>query len=161
MRAWHFRKDIAGEKYKSLLQVLLASSAEFAFVWVPWFDTWKPSAASLASDLRPRLTRVKQTPAWPGNRLSDTTARVAFYRSGEDALPTLLRPGSLFSWRGPAFPEDLSFYDVNGNAVMGSVAHEHDGWVLSPRLAKELGQLVTLERVTVEGRDEDNVRGVG
>ena len=33
MIAWYFRKDVAGERYELLLRALLATSAEFAFVW--------------------------------------------------------------------------------------------------------------------------------
>lgn len=160
MIAWHFRKDVTGEKYEALLRTLLAGSVEFAFVWVPWFTAWKPSATSLAGELAPMRTRITQSAGWPGNRLSNTTARVVFYRSTAAALSTLLLPGSLFSWRGPTYPEDLSFYDANGQAIMGSVAHESEGWILSRRLARELGQLVTLERLTLEGDDRDIVRGV-
>jgi hypothetical protein len=81
-------------------------------------------------------------------------ASVVTYRAAPEALPALLEPGSLFAWRSPAFPEDLSFSTEAGAVCLATVSHEAKAWILSPSLAAAIGKSVTLTPETLDARDE-------
>jgi hypothetical protein len=85
---------------------------------------------------------------------------VVTYRAAPEALPTLLEPGSLFAWRSPAYPEDLSFSTDAGTVCLATVSHEADAWILSPSLAAAIGQKVTLVPETLDPRDEQYFKAV-
>ena len=87
-------------------------------------------------------------------------ASVLTYRAAPEALPTLLAPGSLFAWRSPAYPEDLSFSTDQGAVCLATVSHEGDAWILSPSLASAIGSKVTLVRETLNARDEQYFKPV-
>ncbi|MBX3128286.1 MAG: hypothetical protein KF718_16295 [Polyangiaceae bacterium] len=36
---------------------------------------------------------------------------------------------SLYGWQQPQLPEDLAFLRTDGSTVLGTVAHEEDGWL--------------------------------
>jgi hypothetical protein len=59
------------------------------------------------------------------------------YRLDKDALPVLLQPGSLFAWRLPSYPEDLTFYR-DAQIGLTSVSHEEMAWILDSEFAHRL-----------------------
>jgi len=88
-------RDIAEENYASLLRAALSRFDMFSLVW-PANLPYLASRHSIGHDLQ-----------W--HQIGKKEDRVQ-YRFVPDALPVLLPPGSLFSWRFPIYPEDLSFY---------------------------------------------------
>jgi hypothetical protein len=59
------------------------------------------------------------------------------YRFDANALPILLKPGALFRWRFPGYPEDLTFYR-SAQAGFVSVSHERMAWILDSAFARSL-----------------------
>jgi hypothetical protein len=58
----------------------------------------------------------------------------------EDTLAELLvgGPRGLYGWQSPKFPDDLAVYRKDGSVLLGTVAHEHIGWMnLSPKDASD------------------------
>lgn len=49
-----------------------------------------------------------------------------------DAL--LDAPCGLFDWKSPKLPEDLAIYRKDGSVLLGTVVHEHIGWMNLSRL---------------------------
>lgn len=92
---------------------------------------------------------------WPGTRLIGHRASVITYRSDKGAGEILRRPGSLFGWLAPDYPEDLFFVSPDEILLLATVSHEREGWILSPKLARAVGHKVTLERQERVAGDEE------
>ena len=105
--------------------------------------------------LRPLQVRLVRRDRWPGTVLVGHYASVITYRASPEALATLLEPGSLFAWRSPAYPEDLSFSSDRNSVCLATVSHEATGWILSRSLASAIGSEVTLVAETIDPRDEE------
>jgi len=87
------------------------------------FDT---PALNIKSELkRFQLSRAR-TDSWPGTTLIGHKADVITYSIAAAATGVLTRPGSLFGWLAPRFPEDLAFYAADGTCTVETIAHERD-----------------------------------
>jgi hypothetical protein len=142
-----------GEAYKLLLEAALKEASTFSLVWREQLQ-FAPSAAAVRKALRGLQLRQVKRDRWPGTILVGHYASVVTYRTAPEALPTLLEPGSLFAWRAPAYPEDLSFSTDPGAVCLATVSHEADAWILSSSLAAAIGKKVTLVPETLDARDE-------
>lgn len=161
MRVYRITRDVTGEAYKLLLEAALREASTFSLVWRDELS-FAPSAAAVRNALRGLQLLDAKRDRWPGTRLVGirNCAAVVTYRAAPEALPTLLEPGSLFAWRSPAYPEDLSFSRGPGAVCLATVSHEANGWILSPSLAAAIGQKVTLALETLDPRDELYFNGV-
>jgi hypothetical protein len=83
---------------------------------------------------------------------------VISYRAAPEALATLLEPGSLFAWRAPAFPEDLSFTSNRETVCLATISHEATAWILSESLASAVRSKVTLVAEILQPGDEEHFR---
>ena len=144
-RTYYFRKDVEGERYLRVLRILLSECAQFGLVWQYSFR-FEPSAHEVEKDLLPLKVRSRRTACWPGTQLFEKEAFLRIYRCTSDAEAVLARPGSLFSWLQPRYPEDLCFFDATGAVLFASVAHEREAWFISRRVVSQIGQIIKLER---------------
>src|SRR5262245_50166052 len=161
MRAYRITRDVAGEAYRLLLEAALDEASTFSLVWRDQLE-FGPSAGAVREALRGWQLRHVKRDWWPGTVLvgQGNQASVLTYRAAPEALPTLLEPGSLFGWRAPAYPEDLSFSVDSGEVCLATVSHEENGWILSSSLASAIGKHVTLVPETLDARDEQYFKAV-
>lgn len=153
MRVYRITRDVSGEAYRRVLEAALDEASTFSLVWRHQLR-FAASATEVGNALRGLQLRKETRHRWPGTILHGKAQRasVVTYRAAPAALPTLLEPGSLFAWRAPTYPEDLSF--ATDKAVcLATVSHEADGWIISPSLARAVGQSVTLVRETMDERE--------
>ena len=129
--------DIAGDSYGAVLEILLTTQSSFSLVAREQFD-FLPSAHALLADLESASLRSERTHAWPGTSLLGSFATVYHFRTDPSLAPVLARPGSLYSWIAPQYPEDLAFYGVSGECTFGSISHEREVWVSDVALADAL-----------------------
>jgi hypothetical protein len=153
MQIYRLTRDVTGAAYELLLRAGLGEAATFSLVWRDQLQ-FSDTAVALRDALRTLQLRHAKRDRWPGTILLGHYASVITYRAAPEALPTLLRPDSLFAWRAPAYPEDLSFCTDQDRVVLATVTHESRAWILSSTLASAIGQLVTLIPETLQPGDE-------
>ena len=131
----------------------LNEASTFSLVWRTQLQ-FAPSATAARNALRGLQLRHVKSHRWPGTILlgHGPRASVVTYRAAPEALPILLEPGSLFAWRSPAYPEDLSF-STEEAVCLATVSHEANAWIFSQSLASAVGQKVTLIRETMDERE--------
>jgi hypothetical protein len=115
----------SGNVYQRLLAYLAQNSASFSLVRHDQLD-FNLSADKLDEELRSFRIRQNRTNKCPGTELMGHFATVTFYRVTNDSIAILLRTGALYKWLSPNYPEDLSFYRVDGSCLFASVSHEKD-----------------------------------
>ena len=157
MRAYRITRDVTGEAYELLLKTALEETSTFSLVWRDQLQ-FGPSAAAVRKALRGLELRHVKRDRWPGTILAGQTALIVTYRVAPEALAILREPGSLFGWRSPAYPEDLSFSTVAGSVCLATVSHEACAWILSQSLAIAVGKKVMLIPETLDARDEQFFR---
>jgi hypothetical protein len=146
--------DVVGDAYEFLIETCLRQEGTFTLVWRDQFQ-FGESARAIRADLSSLQVRHKKADRWPGTVLIGHDASVITYRVDAAALGVLARPGSLFGWLAPDYPEDLSFSSTGGSLQLVTVSHENEGWILSTQLARTVGQLVTLELEERRAGDEE------
>lgn len=159
MRVFRITRDVTGPSYNRLLEAVLEEASTFSLVWRDQLQ-FAPSATALRKALRGLQLRHVKRDRWPGTILVGHYASVVTYRVDPQALPTLLEPGSLFAWRSPAYPEDLSFSTDSGAVCLATVSHESHAWILSPSLAKAVEKDVHLVPEMVDPGDEQYFEAV-
>ena len=118
-------KDIRGSDYAKLIAEACRRYARFSLVWRDQLE-FDAAALSLKKELKRFETSRAHTDTWPGTRLIGHKADVITYSIAAAATGVLLRPGSLFGWLTPRFPEDLAFYTADGSCAIETIAHESD-----------------------------------
>ena len=159
MRVHRIAHDVAGEAYEHLLEAALQEAGTFSLVWQDHLQ-FDSSARAVRTALRGLQLRHIKSDRWPGTKLVGRSASVITYRATSSALDTLLKPGSLFAWRCPTYPEDLSFQTDEGAVCLATVSHEAQGWILSRTLAAAVADTVTLVPETLPAGDEQYFTGI-
>jgi hypothetical protein len=114
--------------YGMLLAFAARKQSLFSLVWRDQLD-FLESAYAITEALTAECVSSVSTDAWPGTRLIGHKATVNFYKPSSSAIELLARPGRLFAWRAPQFPEDLAFYLAPDRPWLGSIAHERDAFI--------------------------------
>ena len=143
--AFTVRKDLAGDTYRRFLTLMLESEDTFSLVWRAE-EGQSATLRGLRVELRPLELRHERTDRWPGRRPGGSEAHVRTYRCAAAALPSLLRPGSLYGWRLPGYPEDLHFRSESEGLSFYLVSSWSDARVLGRRTARLLSSVIPLER---------------
>ena len=146
--AFRIIRDITGEAYLAFLTAALRSQHSFLLVWQDQLDFTK-AARAVSTGIANLQIRCKRTDRWPGTQILDSRATVVIYKCHQTAFSHLARPGSLFSWRAPDYPEDLAFFRHRGVCSLASVSHEQEAWILCPELRRELAEIVAVEEEKV------------
>lgn len=79
---------------------------------------------------KPHLLGIDDVNSWPGSSVLKGT--VPLWRLSLDAgfrEVLLAHAKGLYDFRAPKLPEDLAVYRSDGSVLLGSVAHEHMGWM--------------------------------
>ena len=140
---------------------MLAAHAEFSLVWRDQLH-FNEKATRVRTDLAALEVNVKRTVRWPGTRLlkGAGVATVVRYRCSPAALPVLNRPGRLFGWVTPDFPEDLSFYAADGSCTFASISHEGEAWVFSDNVLATVTRFAEAKPHDVQGEAVNVLLGV-
>jgi hypothetical protein len=145
-----------GPAYEALLRYC-ADKGEFCSLvdLFPKSKKWQSARNAFLRQAEPHLLGVEQVDRWPlgtteGGGIQGSAVplwRFALAPAMVELLATT--PRGLYGWTARAkLPEDLAVYKKDGSVLLGTVAHEHIGWMnLTPEEAadRRLG-LVELER---------------
>lgn len=115
---WSYSKDVAGERYKELLQYLLEHSDAFQVVISHNRVRSKPPAGSKRFLEAPRSDKIGgwsktgdyELPLTEGTTSPGKYCTTAMFQVSKNSYHALETPSSFFSWYLPQYPEDLSFY---------------------------------------------------
>ncbi len=150
---YRLKKDVSGKSYLKLLSALLDEEDTFSLVWREQLD-FEKSAFDIRDELEGLLISQKLRNCWPGTELIGHQASVIEYRCDDSAHSVLAKPGSIYGWLAPKYPEDLWFASAKNGLGLVTVTHEGDAWVLDSNLAKKLSQIIPLEKEDREPGDE-------
>jgi len=80
--------------------------------------------------IRPQLMGIEAVTGWPGTSEQGATPLMRFSldKMLVSSLSELAK--GLYQFHSPNLPEDLAVYRADGSVLLGSVAHEHLGWML-------------------------------
>jgi hypothetical protein len=124
----HFIDDPRGPTYNRLIDFALKQCTKFSLVWREDLGN-KKRENDIANKLAPFLLSDTTTNKWPGTEIFSGSANVCFYKLTPETANVLKTAKRLYQWEAPDFPEDLAFYAKTGEIWLGSVAHEHMGWI--------------------------------
>ena len=116
--------DIKEPVYRELIRFAALRQMTFSVVLRDGVQLAPSAEETLAS----YVTDSVRTSEWPGTRLAESAAILHSGLVTNEGVNWLAQPGSLFSWKPPAFPEDLAIYD-SGHVVLYGTSHEGSGWV--------------------------------
>jgi len=126
-------KDIAGDDYPAFLDMALDWCGFFSLVWRDT-SNFEESAIRMRRDLERHEVRRRRASHWPGTCICRTAntpqADIITFRLDATSRDILARPGSLFGWLAPAYPEDLAFYRREGRLALATVSHERMAWAV-------------------------------
>jgi hypothetical protein len=78
----------------------------------------------------PWLIAIDEVDRWPGSGVIKGTVALYKYRLESGLVDLLLSTSKgLYDFQAPKLPEDLAIYRADGSVLLGSVAHEHLGWM--------------------------------
>jgi len=117
--------NIANERYRALLDYALGICDTFLLV-IRNGQRLDGSGLKVLERLSKFLIRRSQESEWPGTKLLyGGTAVVHRYRFEKESCEILERAAtSLFHWRQPLLPEDLTLFQRSGAPWLVTVAHE-------------------------------------
>jgi hypothetical protein len=142
--AYDIVEEPVEESYDGLLNFCAAPAATCSLVVRPDVGAG-PAVAAFLDLCRPHLIRSSQCSEWPGTTLIGHAATLHEYAVSSALVRLLSRQcRRLYGWITPNLPEDLAMYRADGSVLLGSIAHERDGWL----------------HVTAEERDVLRARGV-
>ena len=125
--------DIAEGDYADFLDMTLDWFAFFSLVWRDT-SSYDESAVQIRRALDGHETNRRRASHWPGTYICRTAntpkATIISYRLDKGSREVLARPGSLFAWLAPAFPEDLAFYQQDGRLAFATCTHERMVWAI-------------------------------
>ena len=122
---YRFHVDLTGEMYNKLIDVAHQERFSFSVVMRENYDV-NESAIDILRSLPD--TTVGRQQSWPGTVLLRDYARVYTGAVTQQTTQLLKKPGSIFSWRHPNWPEDLALYKGD-EVVLFGVSHESFGCV--------------------------------
>jgi hypothetical protein len=131
MNRRHFRlgSEPRGASYETLLRNL-AEFSSLVLVIVRDDLGLTDEANKLLAELSALGGSQLRTSQWPGTTLLGHEASVWSTPDTAASVDVVLRAsGGLYSWQQPQLPEDLAFLRSDGSTVLGTVAHETDGWL--------------------------------
>jgi hypothetical protein len=115
-----------GDVYRALLAYARRRSGLFSLVWQ---DGLCRDETRVADRLRSAIVSETRVSEWPGTRLMHHAATLVTYQICDTSVRVLDEVRGLYDWEAPTRPEDLALYDANGQAWLGSTAHERDAFV--------------------------------
>ena len=104
---------------------------------VDLFPTTRKGASARAAffgQAEQHISQIVQADKWPLSEPQSGTAGlyVPIWKFDlSDEMMQLLQNSArgLYDWHSPKLPEDLAVYRRDGSVLLGTVAHEHIGWM--------------------------------
>jgi hypothetical protein len=79
---------------------------------------------------KPHLLGIDEVSNWPGSSVRKGTVPLWRLTLGTGLLDLLVAQAKgLYDFQSPKLPEDFAVYRDDGSVLLGSVAHEHMGWM--------------------------------
>jgi hypothetical protein len=126
----YLRADVRDEAYRRLIDYAISHSAAFVIRGTPAKGS---PFAEVFRRLKPFLLEVCSFDVLVGRNefaYTYTEGDYYFYKCCTESGDVLKEVSdSLFSWRHPLLPEDLSFVDTEGNDFLVNIAHEKIGYI--------------------------------
>jgi hypothetical protein len=129
-----FTDEPRGPAYERLIDFAQKQCAKFSLVWREDLGN-KRQENEIARRLNPFLVSDIFTNKWPGTEIFSGSANVCAYKLNQETANVIKAVKSLYQWEAPDFPEDIAFYTKGGEVWLGSVAHEHMGWLNTESIA--------------------------
>ncbi len=128
--SYGLRREPRGAEYRSLVAALawLATHALVVVRDEVWLDE---GGEKLVDELTAAGATPERADRWPGTALAGGRATVL--RAALDARVRHLLSeavNGLYEWQQPDRPEDLAFLRRDGTALLASIAHEEDGFLV-------------------------------
>ena len=152
-----FSEKFVGDTYNKLIRYSLETCDAFMFVCCNYYNSgiYKKEVKPFVKDFQPLAIKRRHDPQWPGTTTSDQGGKykfnINFYRCDESAYDLLIKPGNIFGWEYPHYPENLCFFR-EGYVWLSTVAHERMLWIegQTKQDIKFFKQLGVWEDATVE-----------
>ncbi len=140
-----FTDEPRGPAYNRLIDFAQKQCDKFSIVWRKDLGN-KKEENEISRKLAPFIVSDKTMNKWPGTEIFSGSANVCTYQLNQETANIIKLAKRLYQWEAPEFPEDLAFYIKSGEVWLGSVAHEHMGWlntasISSPELENMLSFL--------------------
>ena len=128
-----FLAEPRGQQYAALLRVCAQLAVHFTLIERSGLEFGR-EATQVLGDLASYLVSEAEVKEWPGTRLLTEKALLRRFTVNGESMSILRRSvDGLFEWRQPNRPEDLVFWRNGESAVLVSIAHEKDAYLmLSP-----------------------------
>lgn len=144
-RKYRIKSEARGPAYEALIRYCAIAGASCSLVdLLPTSKKAQTAREAFLQQAQPHLLRVETVTRWPlgstdgGNDASG----VPLWLFGLNPLMVelLIRSArGIYGWtEGKNLPEDLAVYRADGSIFLGTVAHEHIGWMnLTPEEAAD------------------------
>lgn len=122
------KSNISQNEYKKLLDFIGKNSQSFALIIRE--PEKSANAMKFVESLGKYLIKTEMVSEWPGTKLIGTKAKRSIFKVTDETIKIIRQFSvNLSSWIEPDLPEDLSFFNANGTALLVSITHENDFWV--------------------------------
>jgi hypothetical protein len=119
-------KPPVGNLYLELLDFMLVVSDRFYLV-VRSDVQYDHNTENILNGLKPFMLNSLSSVEWPGTEILDENkkATIYFYKVTPASIDFLrVNSSDLFQWKGPNYPDDLSFLRKDGSIIVMNTAHE-------------------------------------
>ena len=128
MNSYIFEEDLSGMTYHELLRYC-SRNAAFVLVSVTMEQLVDHNCRTILNAFLDLGGTSQRLARWPGTILCAGKKATVFTVPISDSLLQMLidQCPSIFSWRLPSYPEDLSFIRANGRVLICTTTHEQYG----------------------------------
>lgn len=153
---WLNSEDIDGVHYINLLRYLMAHSDAFQLVISCNRRSVTAGSKRIIKELADdkvggwSTTGDYSLPLTEGTTRKGLYCTTAIYQISTHSLSVLQRPGSLYSWLSPEYPEDLSFFR-DGYCWFATCSHERLAWLCAEKHEVQCIQEVTNAEFLYDG----------
>ena len=107
----------SGTTYEQFIDYAFNHTDFFMLVYVNYYNKgYTKKMKSFMKSLKPFQVKRRTNPSWPGTELTicpNTSYKVVFYRTDEDAKEVLKHVFKISDWSCPENPQDLAFFKGN------------------------------------------------
>jgi hypothetical protein len=130
-RRYDILREPTGDAYRALVSLLETSGAVAGLVMSQDGVETGGLALAVVDALKSVLVDVQHVTEWPGTELHEgRRARLVRFEIAPASIELLrTRTDRLYGWRLPHLPEDLCAWRADGSLLLGTIAHERDGWL--------------------------------
>ena len=124
-----------GQKYYDFLDYAFSKADYFMLVYINYYGKgYSAKQKYFKEKLAKFKVKSRSNPIWPGTPsvyIENTTYKIVFYKTVEEAKEYLKEVESITDWSMPEMPEDLAFFKRN-HCWFHSVGHEDIAGMVNP-----------------------------